>query len=335
MRNWLRGVIVLFFVQVMFVLPALSLDLDSTVTDSERANYSKSNSQTSQPAQTTQTVKETKPETAATQSQPTIRHDLPTVPKLPSNATSSTVAPINTEYSGKMPNSDALIPCTDIKVSGLKVDNKVAKSKTQTKQKVKTPNYQTAVLPSGTQIRVINRNKITDYISEGQGVVFLSTQEIKTPYLTIPKNTQFTAKVMDSHRPQMTCNGGLVGLRFVSANINGYNQTIDGGVIRLKTDRIYFSNLKGEHTYKKNVVKKAKWGQNKFKEYAKTSHQLANKGAGVIIAPFPYLGGCVLAGASTISSPVTALLGKGGNLNIPAKTVFTMKIYDDAKIRLK
>ena len=81
-------------------------------------------------------------------------------------------------------------------------------------------------------------------------------------------------------------------------------------------------------------MKKAKWGQTKFRQYSQTSHKLANKGPGVILAPFPYIGGCILAGASTISSPVTALLGKGGNLNIPANTTFTLKLYEDAKIRL-
>lgn len=339
MNNIFKRIVYILIFQVLVIIPVYSLDLDSTINDKSRTNYSKQTQTVQQSSgldvnnKTVQTDVKTS-ETAESK----INQDLPTVPKLPSKVSSSTVAPINTQYSGKMPREDAFIPCTDIKIGSLNVTDKLyAASNKQQKSKTTSDktnqNYRTAILPKGTQLRVINQNKITDYLTEGQGVVFLSLQELKTPYFTIPKNTKFTARVQDSHRPQMTCNGGLVGLKFVSAQINGYNQTIDGGIIKINTDNIMFSNLKGEHTYIKTVSKKAKWGQNKFKQYSQTSHKLANDGAKVLIAPFPYLGGCVLAAASTVSSPLTALLGKGGGVNIPAKTTFTMKLYSDAKIR--
>ena len=337
-------------------MPVFALDLDSTVNDSQRQTYDRTKEQNTKPQQTQTPQKtETAPvnqsnsdgnvvntTTETVQEKPVIKQDLPTVPALPSKANSSTVAPINNQYSGKVPNSDAIIPCNDIKVGDLIIDESVAKSKTASTKsdktsasaKIKTEgNYRYVVLAKGTQIRAINKTKITDFLTEGGSVIFLSTQEISTPVLKIPKNTKFTARVVSAHRPQMSCNGGLVGLRLVSAEINGKTQQIDGGIIKLKTDRILFSNLKGEHTYIKTVAKKAKWGQNMYSKWAKTSQKLANNGAGVVLAPFPYIGGCVLAGASTISSPVTALLGKGGNLVIPANTTFTLKLYDEAKIR--
>lgn len=343
----LRKLLILSVIQALFVLPVFALDLDSTVNDKTRNNYSKQtvaqpqtqNKTVEQQSPTATSAQGTKAESSKPEVKPQIKKDLPNVPALPSNVNSATVAPINLQYSGKVPNEEALIPCNNIKKTELIIDNRYA-GKKSSKQKIatsktknQTQNYRTVRLAKGTQIRVINQSKITDYLTEGQGIVFLSTQEVQTPYLTIPKNTKFTARIVDSHRPQVFCNGGLVGIRIVSANINNYNQTLDGGITILKTDKVYFSNLKGEHTYKKNVCKKAKWGQNKFNQYSKTSHKLANNGAGVIIAPFPYLGGCVLAAASTISSPVTALLGKGGSINIPAKTTFTIKLYNDAKIR--
>ena len=219
MKNYLKKITVLAIVNTLFVMPCFSLDLDSTVTDKDRTNYSKTTqpaqtAQTAQPAQTTPQAQTTvpKPETNISQEK------LPTVPKLPDKASSKTVAPINTQYSGKVPNSEALIPCTDIKVSGLNIDKKVVKSNTAKQQKsTKTAKatkpakqvqyYKTALVPKGTQIRVVNQSKITDYLSEGQGIVFVSTQDLKTPYLTIPKNTKFTARVADAHRPQITCNG--------------------------------------------------------------------------------------------------------------------------------
>lgn len=336
---------------MLLLLPVFALDLDSTVTDKTRQNYGNAgvnngvNSGVNNGASTASPAVKTEQTPIQKVETPKIKQDLPKVPDLPKNVNSSTVAPINTEYSGKMPNSDALIPCTDIIVKPLVVDESLLKTKTtaskptgakQQKQKTvktTTPKYKTARLARGTQIRAINKVKITDNLVEGQTVVFLSTQEVQTAYFTIPKNTVFTAKVVSSHKPQMTCNGGLVGLRIVSANINGYTQNIDAGIIKMNTNNIHFSNLKGKHTYGKNVGKKAKWGQNICSKWIKTSHNLANKGACIIVAPFPYVAGCVVAAASTVSAPATALLAKGGNLVVPAKTSFTIKLYDDAHLR--
>ncbi len=377
--NSLKNIFILYLIQALFIMPVLALDFDSTVNDSTRKNYSSSKSvETVKPSQT---VKESLPQGStfrqvnvndsnneadihketvpAVHTVPTVKEavkeqvlsepktTLPTVPALPSKAFSSTVAPINLEYSGKCPNSDAIIPCNDIKVSDLIIDERIVKSKAKadtiakeqkTKSVAKTTSktqtkYKTVTLPKGTQIRMLNSTKITDYLSVGQTITFRSTQEIHTPYFNIPAKTKFTAKVIDAHRPQLSCNGGLVAFRIVSAEINGYNQPINAGIIKIKNSNIHFSNLKGQHTYWKTTCKKAKWGQNKFSKWSKTASRLADNGPAIILSPFPYLGGCIAACASTLTSPVTALLGKGGNLIIPANTMFTVKLYDDAKIR--
>lgn len=369
--NNLKKSFILCLIQALLIMPVFALDFDSTVNDSSRKNYSTSKPAQAQETNTPQSLPEgsvfkqvdiqkqkaepvihqeitpavlktpdSKPEVSAPVVQKTI---LPAVPALPSKAFSSTVAPINTQYSGKYPDSDAIIPCS-IKVSDLIIDETVVKSKVKTTSSVKDsktttassknqPKYRTVKLAKGTQIRMVNTSKITDYMCEGQTIVFRSTQEIYTPYFKIPAKTKFTAKIVDVHRPQLSCNGGLVAFRIVSAEINGYTQPINAGIIRMKTDKVHFSNLKGKHTYWKTTCKKAKWGQNKFSQWSKTASRLANNGPGIILSPFPYLGGCVAACASTLTSPVTALLGKGGSLVVPANTVFTVKLYEDAKLR--
>ena len=283
------------------MMPVFAIDLDSTVNDSSRKNYTVPKT-TVQPNSTTtkqitntvqsgtKSVTEVVPQTPVS-TQVMEKTVLPAVPALPQKAYSSTAAHTNTQYSGKVPNADAIIPCS------------------------------------------INSSKITDYMCEGQKLTFLTTQEIYTPYFRIPAKTKLTAEIVDSHRPQMSCNGGLVAFRIVSAQINGYTQPLNAGIIKIKTDRVYFSNLKGNHTYWKTTCKKAKWGQKIFTKWSRTSSRLASKGPAIILSPFPYLGGCVLAAASTVTSPVTALLGKGGSLVVPANTTFTIKLYDDAKIR--
>lgn len=339
------------------MMPVFALDLDSTVNDSSRKNYTVPKT-TVQPNTTTtkqitntvqsgtKSVTEVVPQTPVS-TQVIEKTVLPAVPALPQKAYSSTAAHTNTQYSGKVPNADAIIPCSNIKVGDLIIDESYAKKKptivTTSKQKtvtyqpskktIATANYRYVKLPQGTQIRAINSSKITDYMCEGQKLTFLTTQEIYTPYFRIPAKTKLTAEIVDSHRPQMSCNGGLVAFRIVSAQINGYTQPLNAGIIKIKTDRVYFSNLKGNHTYWKTTCKKAKWGQKMFTKWSRTSSRLASKGPAIILSPFPYLGGCVLAAASTVTSPVTALLGKGGSLVVPANTTFTIKLYEDAKIR--
>ena len=338
-------------------MPVFALDFESTEDNSSRTNYSRETQQT----QTVQPIKKQsafrevpvnqttapvqKPTPAVQVVQPTqpvlpapkpavIRNILPTVPALPEKAYSTTVAPNNTQYSGKVPNSEALIPC-NVKVNDLVINNSVVKPKTASlsNNKKQVKKYRTATLASGTQFRVVNQTKITDYMYEGQTIVFRSTQELSTPYFKIPINTKFTGRIVDAHKPQMSCNGGLVAFRIISAEINGYNQPINAGIIRMNNERVYFSNLKGDHTYWKTTCKKAKWGQNVFTKCSQLSNKLSSTGVGVVVAPFPYISGVAIATASTVTSPITALFGKGGRLVVPANTTFTIKLYEDAKLR--
>lgn len=341
---------------MLFVSPVFALDFDAVDNNSSRKTYTSTPKpavnveQQMQKIPTAQPVSDVVKETVSTQdvAKQTIQNyeKLPTVPKLPEKAFSKSVAPINTMYTGKNLDKNAIVPCNNIKVEELILDDKyktpvktkivnlVTPKQTTTKPKtVVASNYKYRRLPKGMQFRVVNTSKINDYMSKGQRIVFKSTQPIKTTYFNIPANTKFIGVIEDVHRPQMTCNGGLIAIRMVAAEINGYNQSIDGTIVKVNTNRVRLGNLKGAHTYFKTTCKKAKWGQKKYSQYSKTASKLADKGAGVVLAPFPYLSGCVLACASTLTSPVTALLGKGGSLTVPANTVFTIKLNEEAKIR--
>lgn len=354
---------ILFFsllIQVLVLIPVYALDFDTTVNDSSRKNYTNEKPQVQkrtviQAKQESENIVAPQSSSVKIQSANTLQEKQPlsTVPAIPKQTNSTTVAPINTIYSGKMPNSEALIPCTDIKRGELIIDSKYANStrnsvithikKNDIKKKTtsSTPTisaanynkYRYTTLAKGTQVRVINVSKLSDGMYQGQTVIFKTTQDIYTTRTKIPAGTKLTVKIADSHLPQLSCNGGLIGLKVIAANINGYNQPMNAKVIKLKTDNIYFSNLKGEHTYWKTTCKKAKWGQKIFKKWSGSAKKLANKGPCIIIAPFPYVAGAATACASTISSPITALLGKGERIIVPAKTTFTIKLTEDAKIR--
>lgn len=353
----LKRILALCVLNMLIINPIFALDFDAVDNNSSRKKLSTSKpKQVSQPTPTTSSepvVNEVKPnitQEIPPQTEPmpaSIYEKLPNVPKLPEKAYSKSVAPLNTMYTGKTIDKNAITPCNDIKVEELILDKQYLNTKfantvtpakqtpAKQKQTIAVNNkYKTILLPKGMQFRVANSSKITDYMRYGQKITFKTTQEMKIQTLTIPANTKFTGVIENSHRPQMACNGGLVTIRLTTAEINGYNQSIDGSVVKLNTEKVRFGNLKGAHTYFKTTCRKAKWGQNKFKEYSKTSSRLADKGAGVIIAPIPYISGCVLACASTISSPITAFFGKGGNLTIPANTIFTIKLNEDTRIRL-
>lgn len=347
-QNKLKKLLAVSVLTMFVVNPVFSLDFDTVDNNVSRKSYTSTPAPQPkpEPAKVPEPVQQ--PVQTVQQQPVTIQNyeKLPNVPKLPEKAFSKSVAPINTMYTGKNIDKNAIVPCNNIKVDELILDEKyktpvktkivnlVTPKPTTTKPKtISAANYKYRKLPKGMQFRVVNSSKITDYMSQGQRIVFKSTQAVKTPYFTIPANTKFIGVIEDVHRPQMTCNGGLLAIRMVSAEINGYNQSIDGTIIKINTNRVRLGNLKGAHTYFKTTCKKAKWGQNKFKQYSKTASRLADKGAGVVIAPFPYLSGCVLACASTVSSPLTALLGKGGSLTVPANTVFTIKLNEEAKIR--
>lgn len=367
-HNKLKKSIITFILSGFIANPVLALDFDTVDNSTVRKNYSAStvkkepqtpasqqvikqtttSSNTTIQNSNTQILKQVQEKVVTTQKEvQTIQEyeKLPNVPKLPEKAFSKSVAPINTMYTGKVPDNNAITICNDIKIGELILDDKYKDNKTKLvniitpKQSSKKTNthittkYRYRILPKGMQFRVVNLTKINDYMSEGQKITFKTTQSVKTPYFNIPAGTIFTGMIDDIHRPQITCNGGLISIKMISAQINGYNQSIDGSIVKMKTDKIRLSNIKGEHTYFKTTCKKAKWGQNKFKKYAKTSSKLADKGAGVLLAPFPYLSGCILSAASTITSPLTALTGKGKSIAVAPNTTFTIKLNKDAKIR--
>lgn len=356
--------LILYILTMLVASPVFALDFDAVDNSSSRKNYTSEPIQSIQtiqqiPAQTTPTTINQSPvqvEPTSVQSQTIIKEQvvvpeqpkqtqqyekLPDVPKLPAKANSKTVAPINTMYTGKIIDENAIETCRDIKVEELVLDNRYKKEKvvnyvapkqtTKTKT-VSATNYRYRRIAKGSQFRVVNTTKISDYMIEGQKIVFKNTQEIRTPYVTVPKGAKFVGVVEDVHRPQMTCNGGLVDIRIRAVELNGKHHNVDASIIKLNTERIAFGNLKGDHTYWKTTCKKAKWGQTKFKQWSQTSAKLADKGPAIVVAPFPYIGGCVLAVSSTVTSPITALLGKGGSLTIPANTVFTIKLNEEAKI---
>ena len=76
---------------------------------------------------------------------------------------------------------------------------------------VHNPTGKTYVLKSGTKINLYSKSTVSDWVKEGNRISFSAKEGIVTKEgAIIPAGTVFKGIVIDSHRPQMTGNGGLI-----------------------------------------------------------------------------------------------------------------------------
>lgn len=183
-----------------------------------------------------------------------------------------------------------------------------------------------------TKFQVKSNQVISDWLREGNTVSFTSTAPVYKRNITIPTGTVFKGVIVDSHRPQITGNGGLVVLKVTSMNYNGKTIPINAKITKANTKKIFFNNIKGKRQYWANVGKQIDRGENFYKKTRQTSSKLADNPIGWIISPIPTLFGIVCYTATTATSPLLAIFSKGGNISIPAGSSFEIKLLTEAYI---
>ena len=184
-------------------------------------------------------------------------------------------------------------------------------------------------IKSGTKIAVVNDNAISDGLRKGTKITFHSKSQVYSKGVTIPAGTKFYAQVVDSHPPQISCNGGLVEIEVHSIVINNSVTPIDGYITRADDKKIFLNNIKGKRTYWKTLWKKTGWGRNLFNRMLTLTINLGGDGSTIILSPFPATYGTIVLGLNTLSSPILALFSKGGRVNLPVGTDFVIKIRED------
>ncbi len=187
-------------------------------------------------------------------------------------------------------------------------------------------------IPKWTKFQTTSNQKISDWSAKGSSVSFTSYTPVYKKQITIPAGTVFKGIVVDSHRPQITGNGGLVEIRLTNMIYNGKNIPINAKITKANTKKIFFNNIKGPHQYWKGVGKQIDKGENFYQKTRKTSSKLANNPIGIIISPVPVVIGWGSYAVCTVLSPVTGLFSKGGNISIPAGSNFEIKLLDTAYI---
>ncbi len=187
-------------------------------------------------------------------------------------------------------------------------------------------------ISKGTSFNVVNTTKINDWQGKGTTVKFKTNAPIYKRRYTIPAGTVFSGEIIETHRPQITCNGGLVVVRIHYMTYKGQNVQLKGYVTRANDKVIFLNNIKGERKYLKTMWKKGNWGRVLFSRMLSLTINLGSEGSTVILSPFPLLYGSICLGANTLVSPITAFFSKGGHVNIPVGKQFRIKLLDDAYI---
>ena len=187
-------------------------------------------------------------------------------------------------------------------------------------------------ISKGTSFNVVNTVKISDWQKRGTTVYFKTTAPIHKRKYTIPASTVFMGEVIESHQPQVSCNGGLVVIRIRSMVYKGETIPINAYVTRADDKMIFLNNIKGERTYLKTMWKKGNWGRSLFNRMLTLTINLGSDGSTFLLSPFPFMYGTICLGANTLISPVTAFFQKGKHVSINSGSQFRIRLLDDTYI---
>ncbi len=240
------------------------------------------------------------------------------LPSLPKTAPSQNTSPKNMPAPQTPPKSLPVTPDAKPQIGVKKFQNDLKYDKS------------TAIrIKKGTKFRVKSNSVISDYLAEGARVSFTTVKPVTQRYITLPIGTRFTAVVTNSHKPQMSGNGGLVVLMVDSITVNGQTRSVHGKITKANMKKIFFNNMKGKRSYWKGVAKQIDKGENFYKKTRRTSSKLADNPVGIIISPIPVVTGMIVYAVNLAGSPLFAIWYKGGRISIPAGSEFEIKLLED------
>ena len=294
-----KNVFVTLFLLHFVTIPCHAFDLDMTVDDEIRKNYNSSKLIKDTGMEELETIFDSSDEGFADSSQ-----------SLPSNLPSNLP-----------PDSPLML---DIK------ENNSTKSTAASTPPIKS--IGSIKISKGTSFDVVSSTKISDWLAKGNTVKFKTKSPIVKKKYTIPANTVFTGEITEVHRPQITCNGGLVVIRIKSMVYKGHTVPINAYITRADEKKIFLNNIKGDRTYLKTMWKKGNWGRNIFGRMLTLTVNLGGDGSTLLLSPFPFAYGTICFGVNTLVSPITAFFSKGGHVSIPVGSDFRIKFLDDAYI---
>ncbi len=182
---------------------------------------------------------------------------------------------------------------------------------------------------AGTSFLANSNTTIADWQRKGTSIKFTTKKNLYGKNYMIPANTIFLGEIIDSHSPQISCNGGLVSIKVNSMIYKNQTVPLNAYITRANDKKIFFNNIKGERNYLKTMWRKGNWGRTLFSRMLGITINLGGEGSTLILSPFPIAYGTICLGINAITSPITAFFSKGGNVSIPAGSEFKIKLIDD------
>lgn len=183
-------------------------------------------------------------------------------------------------------------------------------------------------IKSGTKIKVKLLNAVSDHAKSGTRISFISKYPVSSTYFTIPMGTIFSGKVIDSHKPQFSANGGLLVINIDSVKLKDGFYPISARVTKANSKHIYFNNIKGKRKYISNMFKSMKPGRTFGKKMFNAGMYLAQDGATFILTPFAFVIGAAGFAGNVAVSPVFAFFSKGDSIYFKEGTDFVIKFNE-------
>ena len=184
----------------------------------------------------------------------------------------------------------------------------------------------------GTVFYAASNGAVSDWQGKGAKIKFTSKSIVNGKGYTIPSGTPFWGEIIETHQPQISCNGGLVVIRIYAMTYKNQTIPIKGYITRANDKNIFLNNIKGKRTYLKTMYKKGNWGRTIFGRMLSLTINLGGSGSTILLSPFPLAYGTICLGANTLVSPITAFFSKGGHVSIPSGSNFKIKLLEDAYV---
>lgn len=189
-----------------------------------------------------------------------------------------------------------------------------------------------AVLKKGTKIKLQLQNNISDKMRKGTKVSFVSLYPVSTTYFSIPMGTVFKGEIIDSHKPQLGGNGGLIVLELNSMVINNEIMPIHAHVTKANHKLIFCNNIKGKRKYLSGMLKSTKPGLHFYSKMFRVTENLARDGSSIIVAPFSLAAGVIALGGNVMASPFLGAFYKGNDISVKSGSEFEIKLMQDVYI---
>lgn len=183
-----------------------------------------------------------------------------------------------------------------------------------------------------TKFQVKSNQLISDWSKEGSSISFTTTSPVYKKNITIPSGTILRGEVIDTHRPQITGNGGLIVLKVTSITYNGKTYSTEAKITKANSKKIFFNKIKGERQYWKNVAEQVDKGEKFYNKTRNISSKMADNPILIILSPVPTVVGIAGYTLTTATAPVFAIFDKGGNISIPSGKPFEIKLLESTYV---